>query len=424
MASKKKRSSAVPPETQQTGVGEGRALQYSDLDAPGQRALNRRMASLGNPSARMAARLKQLDAAAENPDGAADYRAKAGKQAKNLRAIRGETVRAEVTLDAAADRRIEHFANGLARSQAEGVDSGAGWYFGHRGELDRTAAEHGFPEDRIITASAMMSPQNSPENERAAVHAAAGRMAGNEYNAKDLGRSGTKENLGKAEAHLAGGEDSLNPLSSPKVHSYREATAAAAPQSDAHLEYLSRVDQAAKVLSGQHSPGQTRMDLWGLQDSREGLLDPGRNTAEDTWMNSISLGQPFDRTVGRTNVGKAIGSDKVISSIAGKTSRGVAAHPSGEVSKEALQHAWNNEATIRAAERVGLATGTVDSQGRSNLPAVAMQEVAWTEARRVAGKDPEYNREVKAQEKANRPAGRQPSKPGKITGQQEFFPGL
>ena len=65
-------------------------------------------------------------------------------------------------------------------------------------------------------------------------------------------------------------------------------------------------------------------------------------------------------------------------------------HPSGQVGPSAALHAYNNEATIRAARSAGKALGVTDSQGESNLPSVAMQEVSWTEARRVAGKDPDY----------------------------------
>src|SRR5690606_23288959 len=116
--------------------------------------------------------------------------------------------------------------------------------------------------------------------------------------------------------------------------------------------------------------------------------------AEDTWMNTISYGQTLDVAVGakgRTNVGKTIGSDKGLAlDIPKKDSSGVSVHPNPKVGSSGALHAFNNEATSRAAARAGRSLGVTDSQGRSNLPSVAMQEVSWTEARRRANKDPEY----------------------------------
>jgi hypothetical protein len=61
-------------------------------------------------------------------------------------------------------------------------------------------------------------------------------------------------------------------------------------------------------------------------------------------------------------------------------------NPNGDT----IIHALNNEATIRAA---GMASDRARQQGRNvgaGLPAVAMQEIPWTEYRIQAGKDLGY----------------------------------
>jgi hypothetical protein len=102
-------------------------------------------------------------------------------------------------------------------------------------------------------------------------------------------------------------------------------------------------------------------------------------------MNSLTFGQDYGTTVGSTNVGKAAASDKKLSLDISVKHEGTSAHPAGPVDSQALLHSWNNEATVRAARQIGEKTGV------ENFPSVAMQEISWTEARRQAGKDPEYN---------------------------------
>lgn len=403
-------------------VPQDRALQWSDLDRQGQGAARNIMRAQGNIKSRLGTSIDAARAAADNPANNPDVRHKSDIKARKLEQAAPYVRDKPVTLQGAASRRVEHFENGIRRSQAEGVHHGGGWYFDHHQQLAATAQAHGEDTHRVITASAAMSPQNSPENERAAVHALTAQRGGFDHDPKDLRRAGTKSNLAKAEAHLDTGVDPIHPSGSPKVHSYREATKHAVPGSPEHQEYLGRIDQATRVITGQHHPGQQRADLYGLQNSTEGILSPTRNTAEDTWMNTITYGQDIHTTLpgSKTNVGKLIGSDKKLAlDIPKRDANGVSVHPSGQVGSSAVLHAYNNEATVRAARRVGEATGVVDSAGRSTFPAVAMQEVSWTEARRAAGKDPEYNRSG-----PQTSSGRQPTRPGKIPGQIEAFPNL
>lgn len=414
---RQKRSSEVPTD---------RAIQYSDFDRQGQGAVRNIMREQGNVASHLGAAVATARAAADNPGNTSDVRHKNDIKAQKLEQSAPYVSDKPITLQGASNRRVQHFENGIQRSRAEGVDSGAGWYFDHHAAFAESAEAHGETLYRSATAGAMMSPQNSPDNERAATEAHLARRAGNPHNEKDLNRTGVGTNLKKAEAFLDGGPD-IDPLGGPKIHSYRGATVNATTDSPVHDEYMARVNHAANVISGDQVKGQQRLDLHGLMDSREGILNPAGNTAEDTWMNAITYGQDLGTTLpgSKTNVGKLVGSDKKLAlDIPKKDSEGVSVHPAGPVGSSAVLHAYNNEATIRAARKVGEMTDTTDSQGRSNLPAVAMQEVSWTEARRVANKDPEYASEMRDRAKAARPPGRKPTKPGKMTGQTEMFPKL
>ena len=396
-------------------VPQDRALQYSDLDREGQGAARNIMRDQGAIKSRLGERKATAQAAADNPANNATTQHKSTILARKLGEAETYAQDRPVTLPGATNRRVEHFQNGVRRAAAEGIDSGAGWYFEHHREIAASAAAHGETSARAITAATSMSPQNSPENERAAVNALMAQRAGNPHDPKDLGRAGTSTNMAKAVHHLDTGEDPINPSSSPKVHSYREATLHARPGTPEHYEYLGRIDQATRVITGQHDPGQQRMDLHGLAHSTEGILSPTRNTAEDTWMNAITYGQDLDTTLPgtRTNVGKFLASDKGLAlDVPKRDAAGTSVHPSGQVGSAAVLHAYNNEATVRAARRIGESTGVVDHRGRSVFPAVAVQEVAWTEARRRAGKDPAYN-QSQVQQRGPKPPR-----------QDEMFPGV
>lgn len=422
MAAKKKpRNKELPPETLTVGRGTSRGLQWTDLDEPGQQALQGLMNGLGNPAAGAGKRLAAMGRAAASETNNPRTIAKNVRDAANLKAFRPHLRKVDMSLQGAADRRTEHFNAGVLRSVHEDVDPGHKWFFQHRAANADIAEEHGFPIDSIITAGAIQSPRNSPDNELAATRAEAGRMAGNEYIEKDLGRSGAIANRITAEAHLAGGPDTITPLGSPKVNAYANATSMSIPGGEIEREFDDRMNHAITHVMGQ--PHQKSLDLWGLQQSGEGILDssgaslpsyregplvdskegplnPEANTPEDTWMNSVTMGQRHDiRTPGGATASKFVGSDK-LGTISKKVFRGVSAHPNGAVSTEALQHAWNNQATIMSARDIGLASGSVDSEGNSNLPVLGVHPTIWTEARRRASQDPAYNKIMR-----NRAAG-------------------
>lgn len=380
-----KRSKAVPDD---------RAIQYSDLDRQGQGALRNIMRDQGMARSHIDTAIDRADRKAANPTNNANSRKNGANQSRNLSAIAPHVKDIPITLQGAASRRVSHFVAGMQRADTEGVSSGGGWYFDHHRDIAAMASEHGVDLHTAISAGAAMSPQNSPTNEKAALHGLLRQRSGETGPdvEKQIRRGST--GLKDGRAILEGTGEFTDPSSGPKIHSYRAATLNATPGGAVHEEYLTRVGHAQKVVSGEIHPDQQRMDLFGLRDSHEGILNPRGNTAEDTWMNTITYGQDLATSVGRggrTNVAKTIGSDKGLAlDIPKKDSSGVSVHPSGQVGPSAALHAYNNEATIRAARSAGKALGVTDSQGESNLPSVAMQEVSWTEARRVAGKDPDY----------------------------------
>ena len=126
-------------------------------------------------------------------------------------------------------------------------------------------------------------------------------------------------------------------------------------------------------------------------------------TAEDTWMNSITVGQKNHTLPGSsTNVMKTAGSD-ALGYVTGKKHDGVSVDPDSRVGPSAVQHAYNNAATQRASVTLHRRYGL-----DYTVPAVATQESAWLEARREGGKDPIHNAALRdaAAEAAPKKTGR------------------
>lgn len=462
-----------------------RAIQFSDLDAIGKTTLTANVRELGNVKSRIGARIESQAATAVSAPGATT-RKNAARNVRALTAVAPHVKDAPITMQGAASRRAKAFEAGTRRSREEGVDSGAGWYFEHHRALATSAQQHGFDTERAITAAAVMSPQNSPENERAAVHAlmdanarrtvsmtpdvhrALGRpeehgigdvVPVSQLNSEQvarmsdvnrrariaphtdadvvaLSRGGTNVNIARANEVLRGEVEpsqAIPPGSGPKIHSYRGATQAAVPDTPVHREYMDRVTHAQTQIAPPQYRQQRidvdqtsfaeRWDTTGHRDSTAGILNPRGGTAEDTWMNALTMGQPMRRVTlpdsrtadDRTVVGKHVASDKVLGGMElPKTLYGsgqASFHPAASVTGTAGLHAFNNEATIRAAAQVGRRTGTVDTRGNSMLPSVAMQEVSWTEVRRASGKDPVYNQRSASVPDRSAVSQRRPSNP-------------
>lgn len=432
----------------------GRALQLTDLDEPGTKALTRNMEHTGrNIKAIAKDQVKRL---ATSQDKKADDRIAA------LNTVLPTLHNVDMSIEGAAERRANLYLGALSRQdhdRARGRDQGTGsaWYFGHRRDLRSVAEETGIPERRVITGSAVMSPANSPDNEKAAVaelaraHSKdgpgikitsaveehfgapegyrrgqtapasaftpeqlvsmtaedfrdkAGGQSATDLDLKQMARGGVRKQMVEAVNLLRGAGDPethIDPVKRPKVGSYEQSIVNAEPDSNIEREYNLRVAHIDDVLRGRELRGQGLLDLYGERDSK-GILDPKGGTAEDSWQNAFTHGQSLealqieasDSNKEGTVPAKTIGSDKRFLDI-NKTNvfRGkrTTAHPNAEVGPAALLHAYNNAATIRAAEMVGQATGFTDEHGESLVPSVLVQEVGWTEGRRRAGKDPSY----------------------------------
>lgn len=418
-----------------------RPTQFSDLDREGQTALRASMREHGKVATRLQGVIEVDRRAAANEANKPGVRRKAEIRADKLSGFAGDVKDKPITVGSAARNRVAEWDRGVARAASEGgtMPRGSGWYFAHRSDLEASASKHGFDIEPVIAASASMSPLNSPDNEKAAVaemmraHAedhkvvprspraagAIGGKVGAPRSVRDLtgtqvsalSRAATQsefdtphgtdlKQIGRGAVNIDKGWDILtgrrshaqsqsqNPQTAAKVWSYENATRNAVPGSAEHGEYMTRVDMAAR------GGGHDAMDLWGLRHSREGILDPRGHTAEDTWMNTITMGQgmgdePVREEGGRAVLGKLVASHKEL----GLAPKATGVMPG--ISRESALHAFNNQATAEAARMVSQRAG-----GHFELPAVAMQETSWTEARIRTGKDPTYNAEQTGLSKA------------------------
>lgn len=375
--------------------------------------------------------------------------AKARVQETSMRAVQPHLVSKPVTLQTAANARQGAYNRAIDARAAENPDDpnqviphGAGWYFDHHKAIADSAESIGFPKRAAIAASGVMSPQNSPDNEVAAVHAIMDTLANHKVhvtqdvhdhlagkgidvsqhlgktvnfdqlpigsvshlstssirdkvpttaNLREVARGGTKGNITKAEHVLWGDispEEAANTHSAPKVASYIHNTLAAEPGSPTHVEYMGRVHQDALVRRGQIDKDQMALDLYGTGEKTGAhLLSPKSHTVEDTWQNSITFDQPKVMAQKKTSVFKAAGSMPNTYPVAGvktttdpDTGKRLSAHTDARVGNTALTHAYNNRATQKAAEQQSRGSGVT-------VPPVAVQEVGWTQVRREAGKD-------------------------------------
>jgi hypothetical protein len=416
---------------------DSKAMQIHDLPPEGQKAV---AGAFSEAHSNVATRSQQFKSAKSQTNEAVD-------------AVRPHLKDKKVTIQTAANARGRMLSaaatDNETRLPGENLP-GSGWYFKHHGDLAAAASEHGYDTNKAITASATMSPQNSPENEKAAVtglmkthtsgkvfvspevHAhlthqgisvddrhkdatvavrdlhpdavaalsdpkIRSAITGDNFDAKEIARGGSRQAISKATSVLRGDipeHEALNPTSAPKVSSYRDSIRDAVPDTDVHNEYMARAAHIGDLERGDAMKGQQMLDLYGKRHSTEGLLDPKHATAEDTWMNSISTGQKNQMVDGgRQNVMKVAGSH--LSYTAKKKFDGVSATPDPRISGNAVLHAANNGATIKAGADLAKKHGL-----DYHVPSVMMQEVPWTEARRAGGKDPAFNKATAAQSKS------------------------
>jgi hypothetical protein len=357
------------------------------------------------------------------------------------------------SLKTAATNRVKMIKAGATNPniRAEGENlPGAGWYFQHHSELSKAAQEHGVGTNTAITASAVMSPQNSPDNEKKAVIALmdahrngkitiphhlvdeinstenmvkAGVTVNPEHvgvpvhasqlhpaiisalskestrtqlpehnvNLEDIALGGSRLNIAKAVDIIRGKipeDQAIDPHSAPKVRSYRDAIRDAVPNTPEHDEYMMRAADMGDKLRGDVGKGQMMLDYHNLRGNDSGMLSSTRSTAEDTWMNSISHGQKNEIVPGTdTNVMKTAGS--ILGYTGAKTKDKVSVDPDPRVKPKVVQHAVNNAATIEAGKTL---KKQLDLD--YNVPSTLSQETAWIPARRAGNKDKAFNKSV------------------------------
>lgn len=432
----------------------GRPVQWHDLTREGQRVVSGQMRSAGARVPEVVAdqRSKADARVARSATGTAANKT-ARKERQVFTDIEPHVKSKPVTMTSAAKGREDQYHAANERSADKQIPDGAGWYFNHHADIAASAKEHGFDTHTAVVASAVMSPRNSPDNEKAALHGMMKAMregtvhmtphlashlheqgvpvdpnhvghevaiAGLHHHAlaamsdtrirdslqtnvpdalEGISRGGAKGQIKKAADVLVGhtsAEHAIDPHSAPKVASYAKNIADAVPNTPEHVEYMGRVSQHHMAETGQISHGQQSLDLYGYGHATPGMLSPHRTTAEDSWQNTMTFGQKNDVVgdKGRTHVGKTVGSMQGMYPAVNKTAvvegKKVSAHPEARVGKAALHHAFNNRATQVAAENL--------SRGHEHaLPVVAVQEIPWTEVRRSAGKDPEFKRQQAAE---------------------------
>ncbi len=425
----------------------GRLMQWEDLKPHEQAVVAHNMRQAGT----------NLPQSIETQIGKAQQSSnkKADVQENSLRAIQPHVRSEPVTLQRAANSRQRLYQDAQARQQTTAgpeshnvTPAGADWYFEHNARIAHSADQHGFPHDWAHTASAVMSPQNSPENERGAVKAImdahatgtvhvsqavsdhlgrngvdvsqhvgqtvhhdqlpAGALAHlstsgfrdqvqSTANLREVARGGTKGNVTKAEQVLMGDvrpqDATINAngaVTGLKVGSYDHVIRAAQPGSATHVEFAGRVHQDAAVRAGHIGADQQALDLYGHNDQKlpnDHLLSPRSHTVEDTWQNAVTFNQPkvMGGEGGKTSVFKAGGSGAQYPPSGLKIQRDEnnkvvgRAHEDSRVNDGMLLHTFNNKATRKAAEQQSRGSGTT-------VPPVAVQGVAWTEARIQAGK--------------------------------------
>jgi len=454
------------PESPRTPTS--RAAQWGDIAPAGQANLSKQMRSLGNVKRAVPERRAALQAQASNPENNPRTRLKAQQRGRALEAIAPHFENKPITLEGAASHRIALARSGARRAMVEGESSGANWYYEHHQKLADVASSTGIDKSRVIAASASMSPQNNPTQEHAAVKALAEAHANPEARVRvthaavdaakaaepenaeehermreyvghdlhprqlesghlaalsnpkvrghvdttgvDLGevaKGGVKSQVTKAVDVLRGNirpDRAISPVTSPKVWSYHQNIAAAVPGTAEQYEFLGRAHHATTQI-----PGQGRFDLHGLQGSQQGLLTERGHTAEDSWMHAINTGQRLEsvNVPGRTGrAGMQSPAKFAVGEGGGVNEKGInRTYERGGrtrsilrgATSSGLEHAWSNQATNLAAQQMG-------------MPSTAVQAMSWTEGRRRAGKDPEYE----ARRAALAPRG-------EIPGQGEMF---
>ena len=451
----------MPRGPQRARPPENKAMQWQDMPTVAKRDVNAQMRNLGMAASGIEAQQTRLITTRDRPGSKAITRTKAGQRLASLAAVGEHLVDRPITHAGAAAHRVALVQRGGQRTLREGTDPGHNWYFAHNRKLDNIAYATGHDKDRVVAASAVMSPQNNPEQELTAVHALAhahshpkatiqvtqtaadaARAAGAEdssmpslddyvgrsmsvheipsahlaamstagvrehiiTNAVDLpaiAKGGVKGNVTKAidvlRGHVAPHE-AINPQSSPKVWSYHENIAKSVHGSAEQVEFNRRMDVATGLTGRGQIPGQSSMDLYpDLRGATHGPLDPHGATAEDTWQQAISTRQKLRQVEVPGRQGRAAKQSPAKFSVG----------EGGSANQKLLRSpagmtGVGTSAAMHAWQNQAtqLAAGRLSRNTGEIIPTTGVQAGGWTEARRHAGKnieEAEIVRRTKAQ---------------------------
>ncbi len=417
-------------------------LRYESLTTRQQRGLNREMRRVGENTATesQASIEKYQDYQRRNPASGPKgfYTQQASSREKSLTAVQPVIKNVPITVRSAAEARVAlvQRAAGEAREHGAGL-SGAGWYYTHHRDI--MSGAQGIPASRAIPASTVLSPSKDPKAEEVpAAHALMQMHTSNPEVSVRTGKetstrrwsdiatpeaahlvstaSGEREDVAKGKkpstwsespafaqaglAHKRNTEKSIAILrgesaaiTGPKVQAYTAATLHATPGEE--VDYRGIAHHYAHSDPNQGMLQFSRSSAGDLPHTS--LLSSEHATAEDTWMQGISSGQPMSFQPER---GKIISPAKRVVDKGGpaefpsKISKKATGVKDPNISRDDLVYAWGNKATRKASELLGPVT--FNQHGENvHMPSVMVQEVAWTQGRREAGADAPHNKEVR-----------------------------
>src|SRR5262245_18184762 len=146
-----------------------RATRWQDLSRESQTDIEGQMRSLGMAKSTVGEERGKLEAVQARPSNSPKTRRKAGQRITSLEALQPHLKDEPITLRKAANSRVSLVKAGMQRTATEGTSHNQDWFFQHHKKLADVAADTGHDRYRVIGASAVMSPQNNPEQELSAV---------------------------------------------------------------------------------------------------------------------------------------------------------------------------------------------------------------------------------------------------------------
>jgi hypothetical protein len=339
-----------------------------------------------------------------------DAHAKIAKTAANVPV--GVAAAASSAMSPGANPKSERTASGAMAAAHSNPKASVHFSSALVGSL--RAAGHGVPVPVGATipfskVPAHLVPVLAHENHRAEAKA---NSTGVDW--ASIGQVASTKNVAKAQKIMSGEtplSKAQNPYGAPKTASYTDNLTRAIPGTPQHMEYQMRADDIGSAIRAKHGqsdrvPGQQMLDYHGLRDSKEGVLSDNGHTAEDSWMRAISVGHANPKTMKGAGDINPTRKSYTTHDTVGDTTTSVVHSVSREaqIKPTSVYHAWNNEATHKAAESLQSQHGLDYS-----VPSTMVQETAWTAKRREVGADSEWNaqnrasaKSAKAEAKANR----------------------